>query len=50
MVNRETISNRVTTLRMPTMGAYVPNMYLTQSSVPGVNGNASNNDNQTVLV
>ncbi|CAM4805811.1 unnamed protein product [Rotaria magnacalcarata] len=49
MVNRETSSNRVTTLRMPTMGAYVPNMYLTQSSLPSVNGNASNNDNQTVL-
>jgi hypothetical protein len=32
---------------MPTMGVYVPNMYLTQSNT---NGNVSNNDNPHVLV
>ncbi len=47
MLNRDAGTNRITSLRMPTMGVYVPNMYLTQSNT---NGNISNTDNQHVLV
>ncbi len=47
ILNRDTVPNRIPSLRMPTMGVYVPNMYLTQSNT---NGNVSNNDNPHVLV
>ncbi len=47
MLNRDTGNNRIQSLRMPTMGVYVPNIYLTQTNT---NGNISNNDNQHVLV
>jgi hypothetical protein len=47
MLNRDTGTSRITALRMPTMGVYVPNMYLTQTTT---NGNTSTNDNQHVLV
>ncbi|CAF0802294.1 unnamed protein product [Adineta steineri] len=40
MLNRDTTTNRPPSLRMPTMGAYVPNMYLTQTNTPATtNGN-----------
>lgn len=49
MLNRDTTpTNRVQSLRMPTMGVYVPNMYLTQSNTNGAT--TSMNDNQHVLV
>ncbi len=47
MLNRDIGANRIPSLRMPTMGVYVPNMYLTSSNI---NGNRLNNDNQQVLV
>jgi hypothetical protein len=50
MLNRETGTNRVPSLRVPTMGVYVPNMYLTQPNTANTNGNTSNNENQHVFV
>ena len=51
MLSREGNPERIaTTLRMPTMGGYVPNMYLTQTTMPITNGNLTQNDNQHVLV
>lgn len=47
MLNRDTGTNRIQSIRIPTMGVYVPNMYLTQSNT---NGSTSTNDNQHVLV
>jgi len=50
MLNRDNGTNRVPSLRVPTMGVYVPNMYLTQPNTANTNGNTSNNENQHVLV
>jgi hypothetical protein len=50
MLNRDAATNRVPSLRVPTMGVYVPNMYLTQPNTANTNGNTSNNENQHVLV
>ncbi|CAF4557049.1 unnamed protein product [Rotaria sp. Silwood1] len=50
MLNRDTGTSRITSLRMPTMGVYVPNMYLTQSSVVNTNGTTTTDkENQHVL-
>ncbi|CAF4260362.1 unnamed protein product, partial [Rotaria sp. Silwood2] len=49
ILNRDSGTSRITSLRMPTMGVYVPNMYLTQSSIANTNGNTSDKDNQHVL-
>ncbi|CAF0735297.1 unnamed protein product [Rotaria sordida] len=50
MLNRDSVANRITSLRMPTMAVYAPNMYLAQSNVVNTNGSTSNTDNQHVLV
>jgi hypothetical protein len=47
MLNKDSGTSRIKSLRMPTMGVYVPNIYLTQSNIPNTNGNT---ENQHVLV
>ncbi len=42
MLNRDTETSRITALRIPTMGVYILNMYLTQTTT---NENTSTNDN-----
>lgn len=47
ILNRDAGTNRIPSLRMPTMGVYVPNMYLAPTNI---NGNRSTNENQQVIV
>ncbi|CAF1387729.1 unnamed protein product [Adineta ricciae] len=50
ILNRDPGGNRIpSSLRMPTMGVYAPNMYLTQTTATTINGNTTNTDNQHVL-
>ena len=47
MSNRDPAANRMASLRMPTMGVGVPNMYLAR---PNANASTTATDNQHVLV
>mgnify|MGYP002384249440 FL=1 len=50
IINRDPSTARMPSLRMPTMGVYVPNMYLAPTGTTTTNGNLSTNENQHILV